>query len=213
MKIYLAFAVCFIIVGSGCKKSKKTVNAVNGDLENGSPTLVLGVPYISEEDITYIQPFGVPLDFNGDIRPHAAVDFGCDDSTEFMASVSGTLGNIWLEYEHSYQFNIVVDERYVVHYCVEPVNIHLLSDADKLSAIYFAPGDTIKKGQKVCRLVGGGGHLDWGLIIDNERVCPACYLSDDDYSQVNRLFKNLPVGFEGYENLCPDNEFHTNPRQ
>ena len=207
---YIVFAVCLILITSGCKKKPTQSEPVSNDGESPPPVLIL--PYIHDADITYMQPFGVPLDFDGEIRPHAAVDFGCPDSTEFIASVSGTLGNIWLEYAHSYQFNIVVDDKNVVHYCIEPSNIHLLSDAEKLAAVYFSPGDTIEKGEKVCMMVGGGGHLDWGLIIDNERVCPACYLSDDDYAKANTLFKALPGSYEGYENLCPDNGYHTNPR-
>jgi hypothetical protein len=172
----------------------------------------LSAPFIDASDLTYIQPFGVPLDFGDTIMPHAAVDFGCADQTEFKASASGILGNIWLEYEHSYQFNIIVDDRHIVHYCMEPGHIELLSDEDKLAAIYFSPGQPIEKDQKVCKMVGGDGHLDWGLIIDDERVCPACYLSDEEYASVNALFKNLPGQYEGYDNLCPDNGYHTNPR-
>jgi hypothetical protein len=96
---------------------------------------------------------------------------------------------------------------------MEPVNISSLSDEDKLDAIYFSQGDSIKEGQKICKMVGGEGHLDWGLIRDDERVCPACHLSDTDYINVNTLFKKLPRSFEGYDNLCPDNSYHTNPRQ
>jgi len=204
---YIAFAVYFRIISRGCKKPTESVTK---DPESAPPAL--SVPYSNDADITYMQPFGVPLDFDGEIRPHAAVDFGCQDSTEFLASVSGTLGNVWLEYTHSYQFNIVVDDKYIVHYCMEPVDIDLLSDEDKLAAVYFSPGDYIEKGQKVCKMVGGGGHLDWGLIIDDERVCPACYLSVEDYAKANTLFKSLPGSYEGYDNLCPDNGFHTNPR-
>jgi len=207
----MAFAICLIMITGRCKK--KTTQPETDSNNNGETApLTLILPYIHDTDVTYMQPFGVPLDFDGEIRPHAAVDFGCPDSTEFVASASGTLGSIWLEYTHSYQFNIIVDDNHVVHYCVEPVNIDLLSDADKLAAIYFSPGDTIEKGEKVCIMAGGGGHLDWGLIIDNERVCPACYLSDDDYAKANTLFKSLPRSYEGYDNLCPDNEYHTNPR-
>ncbi|MFO7890884.1 MAG: hypothetical protein R6V04_11155 [bacterium] len=96
---------------------------------------------------------------------------------------------------------------------MEPGNIGSLTDEDKLAAIYFSPGDHIEKGQKVCIMDGGAGHLDWGLIIDNERICPACYLSDEEYTRANDLFKNLPGTYEGYDNLCPDNECHSNPRQ
>jgi hypothetical protein len=209
---------CLIIIHSRCTKNHKE-NETQGPADttsenlNGSPP-ILCVPYINESDITYIEPFGVLLDFgDGDMRPHAAVDFGCNDGVEFKASESGTLGNIWLEYTHSYQFNIIINEKYIVHYCMEPVKISSLSDEEKLNAIYFSPGDSIEKGQPICKMVGGPGHLDWGLIKDNERICPACYLPDDEYELVNALFKNLPGSYEGYENLCPDNGYHTNPRK
>ena len=214
---YIALVFCLIIIGIGCTdditddSTEEPEDTLSDDQEDITP--ILGIPYINEHDITYIQPFGVPLDFgNGDIRPHAAVDFGCNDSVEFFASATGILGNIWLNYEHSYQFNIVINDKYIVHYCMEPVNISSLSDEDKLAAIYFSPGDSVEEGQKICMMVGGGGHLDWGLIKDGERICPACYLSDTDYFHVNTLYRNLPVSFEGYDNLCPDNSYHTNPR-
>lgn len=75
---------------------------------------------------------------------------------------------------------------------MEPINISSLSDKENLAAIYFSPGDSVKKGQLVCKMVGGGGHLDWGLIKDGERICPACFLSDLEYIEVNALFKKLP---------------------
>jgi hypothetical protein len=96
---------------------------------------------------------------------------------------------------------------------MEPVNIASLTDDEKVAAIYFSPGDQIEKDQVVCKMIGGGGHLDWGLIIDGERVCPACNLPDDEYAKINTLFKTLSMNFEGYDNLCPDNSYHTNPRQ
>ncbi len=171
------------------------------------------VPYLDSAQVTYIQPFGVPLDFGGgDIRPHAAVDFGCPDSVEFRASASGILGDIWLNYPHSYQFNIVVNDSYVVHYCMEPVNIADLTDQEKMDAIYFAPGDSVHQGESICIMAGGGGHLDWGLIRGNERICPACYLTDEQYTEVNAIFHSRHVTFEGYNNLCPDNQYHENPR-
>lgn len=214
--IILLFSL--LIISSRCTKNQQEnepeelADTTSGNQTDLTP--VLCVPYINEYDITYIQPFGILLHFgDNDIRPHAAVDFGCDDSVEFKASASGTLGNIWLDYPHSYQFNIIINDKYVVHYCMEPINISLLSDEEKLEAIYFSPGDSIEKGQLICKMVGGGGHLDWGLIIDNERVCPACYLPDTEYAGINTLFKNLPGSYEGYENLCPDNTYHTNPRQ
>jgi hypothetical protein len=207
--LYTAFALCFISIIRCCKNPADTAST---EPENTPPVLI--VPYKSASDVTYIQPFGVPLDFGGgDIRPHEAVDFGCSDGIEFVASASGTLGNIWLNYPHSYQFNVVIDDEHIVHYCMEPVNIASLSDEDKLAAIYFSPGDPIEKGQKVCKMVGGGGHLDWGLIIDGKRVCPACHLSDEEYLKINSLFKILPGTYEGYDNLCPNNSYHTNPRQ
>ncbi len=207
-----------IIINSRCTKNQHE-NEPEGPADTNSENLipsapVLCVPYINESDVTYIQPFGVLIDFgDGDMRPHAAVDFGCNDGVEFKASESGTLGNIWLEYPHSYQFNIIINDKYIVHYCMEPVNISSLSDEQKLDAIYFSPGDSVEKGQKVCKMVGGPGHLDWGLIKDDVRICPACYLTDAEYTGVNTLFKSLPGSFEGYENLCPDNSYHTNPRQ
>jgi hypothetical protein len=216
--LFSEFIFCLIIINSGCSENS-TENPPEGpgDTTSNEPTdipFVLSIPYIDESDVTYIQPFGVPLDFgDGDIRPHAAIDFGCNDSVEFKASASGILGDIWLNYPHSYQFNIVINDKYIVHYCIEPVNISSLSDEDKLDAIYFSPGDSIKEGQKICEMVGGEGHLDWGLIRDDERVCPVCHLSDTDYINVNTLFKKLPRSFEGYDNLCPDNSYHTNPRQ
>lgn len=213
--LYIVFGLCLILIITGCSKSpdESPTEEKSPTEETADTITVLTVPYIDESDVTYIQPFGVPLDFgDGDIRPHAAVDFGCDDGAEFKASASGTLGNIWLNYPHSYQFNIVINDKYVVHYCVEPINIATLSDEDKLNAIYFSPGDSVKEGQKVCKMVGGGGHLDWGLIKDGERVCPACFLSDSEYVNVNVLFRNLPGSYEGYDSLCPDNSYHTNPR-
>jgi hypothetical protein len=207
-----------IIISNRCTKNHQEdetqdpADTTSENLNDSPPALC--VPYFNESDITYIQPFGVPLDFgNGDIRPHAAVDFGCNDGVEFKASESGTLGNIWLNYPHSYQFNIIVNEKYIVHYCMEPGNISSLSDEEKLDAIYFSPGDPIEKGQPICKMVGGPGHLDWGLIKDDERICPACYLPDDEYELVNALFKKLPGSYEGYESLCPDNGYHTNPRK
>jgi hypothetical protein len=215
----ILFPVLFlsmIITGRCTKDQQKNIPDEPADtnsvhLSDSVPDIC--VPYISENDVTYIQPFGVLLDFGGgDMRPHAAIDFGCGDSVEFRAGATGVLGSIWLEYPHSYQFNIVINDRLIVHYCLEPVNISSLSDEEKLDAIYFSPGDSVKKGQIICKMVGGGGHLDWGLIIDDERVCPACYLIDADYEQLNNLFKALPDSYEGYENLCPDNGYHTNPR-
>lgn len=209
--IYLVFAVLLMVINLGCQKPSESLTETQTEIPE-STTVVLSVPYIHEADVTYIQPFGVPLDFGDEIRPHAAVDFGCPDQTEFKASASGVLGNIWLNYPHSYQFNIVIDDRTIVHYCMEPGRIELLDDDDKLAAIYFSPGEPIEKDQKVCKMVGGDGHLDWGLIVDNERVCPACCLSDAAYDSVNALFKSLPGQYEGYDNLCPDNVYHTNPR-
>ena len=208
-KSILIFILCLTVLYCCCRKSP-----TDNETETKDSPPVLSVPYLDETDVTYIQPYGVPLDFgNGDIRPHMAVDFGCNDGVEFKASASGILGNIWLNYPHSYQFNIVINDEYTVHYCMEPVNISSLSEKDKLDAIYFSPGDSIAEGQKICKMVGGEGHLDWGLIINDERVCPACFLSDTGYYNINTLFKNLPRSFEGYDNLCPDNSYHTNPRQ
>ena len=210
LKFLAALFFSCVIFFSSC--NKKTAETTQTEPADSPPSLI--VPYFNTSNVTYIQPFGVPLDFGGgDIRPHAAVDFGCGDGVEFVASASGTLGNIWLEYPHSYQFNIIINDKYIVHYCMEPVNIASLSDADKLAAIYFSIGDPIEQGQKICKMVGGPGHLDWGLIKDDERVCPACYLSAEEYNNVNTLFKSLPGTFEGYDNLCPDNTYHTNPRQ
>jgi hypothetical protein len=203
----ILFLLSFFI--PNCKK-----NPSDAEDTAGTAPLDLIVPYISDSDVTYIQPFGVPLDFGGgDIRPHAAIDFGCDNEVEFVASASGTLGNIWLEYTHSYQFNIVIDEKHIVHYCMEPIHIDTLSDQEKLDAIYFSPGESIQKGQKICKMVGGPGHMDWGLIIDNERVCPACHLPDEEYAKINTLFKSFPGVFPGYDNLCPVNDYHSNPRE
>lgn len=214
--LIITISFCFMLLNAGCTEDTKPEpeKEKEKEEEKTSDTIpILTVPYINESDVTYIQPFGVPLDFgNNDIRPHAAIDFGCDDGIEFKASASGILGNIWLNYPHSYQFNIVIDDQYIVHYCMEPGNISVLNDAEKLEAIYFSPGDTILRGQKVCIMAGGPGHLDWGLIKDNERICPACCLPDSEYVSMNTLFKKLPGTFEGYENLCPDNGYHTNPR-
>ena len=210
--LIITFLFCFILLNTRCTEDTKQ-DPEEEEEESADEIPVLTVPYIDESDVTYIQPFGVPLDFgDNDIRPHAAVDFGCDDGVEFKASASGVLGNIWLNYPHSYQFNIEINDQYIVHYCMEPVNISLLNDAEKLDAIYFSPGDSIEKGQTICKMVGGPGHLDWGLIKDDERICPACYLPDSEYVRINALFKKLPGTFEGYENLCPDNGYHSNPR-
>lgn len=208
----IAFVLCLISFINGCKEDALSVPP---EEENTADTMppALTVPYIDETDVNYIQPFGVPLDFgNNDIRPHAAVDFGCEDSIEFKASATGIIGNIWLNYPYSYQFNIEINDHYIVHYCMEPGQISSLSDAEKLDAIYFSPGDSVRKGQKVCIMAGGKGHLDWGLIKDGERICPACYLPDSEYNRINALFRKLPGIYEGYENLCPDNGYHTNPR-
>ncbi len=206
----IVFALCILQFSTGCREDK---NPGPEEEKTADSVPVLTVPYIDESDVTYIQPFGVPIDFgDNDIRPHAAIDFGCDDGVEFKASASGVLGNIWLDYPHSYQFNIQFNNQYIVHYCMEPVNISLLSDAEKLDAIYFSPGDSVKKGQILCKMVGGPGHLDWGLIKNDERICPVCYLPDSEYVRINALFRKLPGTFEGYENLCPDNGYHTNPR-
>jgi hypothetical protein len=216
--LYILLCLSIIIANSRCtsdepeNEPEETPDTTAENLTDTTPVLCL--PYINESDITYIQPFGVLIDFgDNDMRPHAAVDFGCNDGVEFKASESGTLGSIWLEYSHSYQFNIIINDKYIVHYCIEPVNISSLTDKEKLAAIYFSPGDSVKKEQIVCKMVGGPGHLDWGLIKDNERVCPACYLPDEEYASVNALFKSLPGSYEGYGNLCPDNSYHTNPRQ
>jgi hypothetical protein len=170
--ICTTLAVCLIVFLGGCQQSTESSPESQNGVQESTPP-VLSLPYMDDADVTYIQPFGIPLDFGDTIRPHAAVDFGCPDQTEFKASASGVLGNIWLNYPHLYQFNIVVDDQTVIHYCMEPGHIELLDDADKLAAIYFAPGEPIKKNKKVCQMVGGDGHLDWGLIVDNERVCPA----------------------------------------
>jgi len=106
---YTAFAFCFIIIIRCCKNPADTASTKP---ENTPPVLM--VPYINGSDVTYIQPFGVPLDF-------------------------------------------------------------------------------------------GGG--------DGKRICPACHLSDEEYLKVNSLFKILPGTYEGYDNLCPNNSYHTNPRQ
>ena len=83
-----------------CDGIKNPSDTTQKEPTDTPPSLI--VPYINTSDVTYIQPFGVPLDFGGgDIRPHAAVDFGCDDGVEFIASASGILGNIWLNYPHS----------------------------------------------------------------------------------------------------------------
>ena len=206
----LSFAVIFLgqLILSSCEKNP----ADAAESDNTAPSLI--VPFINDYDITYIQPFGVPLDFGeGDIRPHEAVDFGCREGVEFKASASGKLGNIWLNYPHSYQFNIVVNNKYIVHYCMEPIHISSLSEEDKLNAVYFSPGDQIEKGEKVCIMVGGRGHLDWGLITDNQRICPACHLTDEEYARANELFKQLPSTYEGYPDLCPENEHHSNPSE
>ncbi len=215
--LIVVFAFCYMLSNTGCTKDTEPDPEKEKEIEEEeeiSDTIpVLTVPYINESDVTYIQPFGIPLTFGeNDVRPHAAVDFGCNDGVEFTASSSGVLGNIWLNYPHSYQFNIIINDRYTLHYCMEPENISTLNDTEKLDAIYFSPGDSIKKGQTVCKMVGGAGHLDWGLIKDNERICPACYLPDSEYHRINALFKDLPRTYEGYENLCPDNGYHTNPR-
>ncbi len=217
-KILYIILFLVIIINNRCTKNQHE-NDIEEPADTTSEnlsdtTLILCLPYINESDISYIQPFGVLLHFGeNNIRPHAAVDFGCDDGVEFKASESGILGNIWLEYSNSYQFSIIINDKYIVHYCMEPVNISSLSDEQKLEAIYFSPGDSVEKGQVVCKMAGGPGHLDWGLIKDNERICPACHLPDAEYSGVNTLFKSLPGSYEGYENLCPDNSYHTNPRQ
>jgi hypothetical protein len=209
IKTIIIFVLCLMVMYGKCGK-----NPVDNETETGDSPPVLSVPYLDETDVTYIQPYGVPLDFgNGDIRPHMAVDFGCNDGVEFKASASGTLGNIWLEYTHSYQFNIIIDDKYIVHYCIEPIHIAALSDSEKIAAIYFSPGEKIEKDQIICKMVGGGGHLDWGLIFNDERICPACYLSDEDYTRTNTLFKSQGAVFEGYDNLCPENTYHANPRQ
>ena len=210
--------IAFFIIFQECFESPTSSNDLQeGDENNTTDEEItppdLDVPYIKESDVTYIQPFGVPLDFGGgDIRPHVAIDFGCEDGVEFLASASGTLGTIWLNYPHSYQFNIVINDKYIVHYCMEPINIKSLTDEEKMAAIYFRPGEHIEKGQKICKMAGGPGHLDWGFIVDNERVCPACHLSDEVYTKLNNLFKSLPGSYEGYDNLCPNNYYHTNPR-
>jgi hypothetical protein len=211
--IFVAFIITIICltIYQGCGENPSSSDNMIGEEE--SIILDLGIPYIKESDVSYIQPFGVPLDFGGgDIRPHEAIDLGCDDGVEFIASATGTLGNIWLNYPHSYQFNIVINENYIIHYCIEPINIESLSDEEKLAAIYFQPGDFIEKGQKIAKMVGGGGHLDWGLIVNDERVCPACHLSDEVYTNLNDLFQSLPGSYDGYESLCPNNSYHTNPR-
>ncbi|MFO7890885.1 MAG: hypothetical protein R6V04_11160 [bacterium] len=107
--LYAVLSLCLIIVSS-CKKNPSDTYESN----NTTPSFI--VPFINDSDVTYIQPFGVPLDFGeGNIRPHAAVDFGCEDGVEFIASASGTLGDIWLNYPHSYQFNIVINDKYTLY--------------------------------------------------------------------------------------------------
>ena len=113
-KILYIILFLVIVINNRCIKNQHendTEEPADTTSENLTDSLpVLCLPYISESDVTYIQPFGVPLHFGeNDIRPHAAVDFGCNDGVEFKASESGILGNIWLEYSHSYQFNIIVD--------------------------------------------------------------------------------------------------------
>ena len=113
--LIITFLFCFILLNTRCTEDTKQ-DPEEEEEESADEIPVLTVPYIDESDVTYIQPYGVPLDFgDNDIRPHAAVDFGCNDGVEFKASASGVLGNIWLEYPHSYQFNIEINDQYIVN--------------------------------------------------------------------------------------------------
>ncbi|MEX2721386.1 MAG: M23 family metallopeptidase [Candidatus Wukongarchaeota archaeon] len=175
---------------------------------------VLTVPYVYEENITSVQPYGVPIKYGeGDFRPHLAVDFAGPNGTLFKASAVGVVGNLWLvEYGQTYQLNIIINEKYTLHYCFEP--FYDMTVEEKLDSIFVRAGDHVEVNQTigVLRSQGGASHLDWGLLVKNEtsnqydRVDPALYMSDQAYENANNLYHQHPAGpgLEEWPDLCPN---------
>lgn len=112
------FLLSFAVILSGQLIFSSFEKNASGATGSYNAAFYLIVPFINDFKITYIQPFGISLDFGEeDIRPHEAVNFGCQERVQFRVSASGKLGNIWLDYPHSYQFNIVVNDKYIEYFC------------------------------------------------------------------------------------------------
>jgi hypothetical protein len=175
---------------------------------------VLTVPYLYEENITSVQPYGVLINYgDDDWRPHLAIDFAGPNGTLFKASAAGEIGTLWLvEYGQTYQLNILINEKYILHYCFEP--FYDMTEEEKLASIFVRPGDHVEVNQTigVLRSQGGAAHLDWGFIVKNEttneydRIDPGLYMSDQAYENANNLYHLHPAGpgLEEWPNLSPN---------
>jgi hypothetical protein len=155
-------------------------------------------PYVNESDIDSVpEAYGL-----ADTNPywnfrHPGVDFKTSkDLIKVRASTSGTINNINIAKESGEMgwhagFLIQYNSYYSVSY-----NLETFSKSDEIEQkvrdnLFIEDGQIVQQGDIIANLVYGGDgcHIDFGVCIPGNRVCPEPYFTEEARASVMRLIQ------------------------
>ncbi len=156
----------------------------------------MGVIYVNQSDIYafnegYSESDNCPWGFT-----HNGIDYFFKNGSTVIAAAPGQVESItWTDNGESAanRFHITVIIRFnattIVHYNFEPWTQNASDRDAQLSLLQIEEGDWVAMGDKIATFlnIGGGAHIHFGVIQDDEWQCPKQYLSEDAYNEIMSL--------------------------
>jgi len=167
-----------------------------GNTDKTYANLSMITPYVNENDISRIGPFGDNENNPWGFR-HQGINFMTDlDLIPIQAVTDGIIEKLDSSKENEQQgwhTELCINHRpFLVCYNFETFSADD-SDGQKQSAnIFVKNGDIIKQGDLIGKLVhrGDGAHVDLGILqmdISGERICPEPYFTEEARTSILRL--------------------------
>jgi hypothetical protein len=155
-------------------------------------------PYVNEDDIDIVpEAYGLASTNPYWNFSHGGIDFKTSkDLIPVRASASGTITRVQIAKENNQMgwhagFSIQHDNFYSVFY-----NLETFSQSDEVGQklrdnMFITEGQIVNQGDIIANLVYGGEgcHIDFGVIISDNRVCPEPYFTEEARASVMRLIQ------------------------
>ncbi|MCS7151083.1 MAG: M23 family metallopeptidase [Endomicrobia bacterium] len=166
------------------------------DEERSSLHFVIDTPIEFDQIVDIRAGWGVPRPEGGQ---HNGIDIHANAGTKFIASSPGII--ISVEDTQSVTKSnknvfIMYNSEYILLYGFEPVKELAVAVGQNVR-----PGDTIG-------YIGGstaksdGIHLHFGLMKNNEYICPIPYLKEEVRKKFNEIYRSKPRPSNYPKNLC-----------
>jgi len=155
-------------------------------------------PYVNESDISSINE-AYSKDPNNPYWgfTHQGVDFmTTKDLVPFQATASGTISTVTFAKEDGPMgwhvgFCIQYDETYGACYNFETFSQAEATGQKQMDNIFVQEGDILEQGDLIGNLVlgQGGTHVDFGVNVPGDRICPEPFFTEDAKASVLRLIQ------------------------